>query len=271
MTPRLVASGTAPAQPLPTQWLVPEWDAPENVRAVMTTRNGGCSAPPYDSLNLGRGVGDEWEAVARNRTLFQSAIRARPVWLNQVHGCDVLALQTDQSDGARADGCVSALGGIACAILVADCLPLLFTNMQGTLVAAAHAGWRGLAGQGRHGVVEAARSAMSGVEAKNILVWVGPCIGQAAFEVGVEVRDAFIAPDPGASKMLKPGRPGKFHADLQGLARRRLAALGIQSIFGNDGSPQWCTYSNPSMFFSHRRDHVALGGSGRMVAAVWLD
>jgi YfiH family protein len=237
----------------------------------MTTRHGGCSAFPYDSMNLGSRVGDEPQAVARNRALFESCIQVRPVWLSQVHGCDVLALSGNQSNGAAADGCVSALGGLACAISVADCLPVLFTDRQGTLVAAAHAGWRGLAGRGGHGVVEAARAAMSGIQAADILVWLGPCIGQDAFEVGVEVRDTFIAADANASLMFKPGRPGKYHADLQGLARRRLAALGIREVFGNDGTVQWCTYSNPSRFFSHRRDHVALGGTGRMVAAIWLD
>ncbi len=237
----------------------------------MTTRLGGCSVPPFDSLNLAYQVGDKVEAVARNRILFQSTIRVRPVWLHQVHGCDVLALQADQSDGARADGCVSVRPGVACAIMVADCLPLLFTDRQGTWVAAAHAGWRGLAGQSGRGVIEAVHMALSGVESRSILAWLGPCIGQDAFEVGVEVREAFLESQPNAGAMFKPGRPGKFHADLQGLARLRLAALGIQSIHGNDGGPQWCTYSNPSQFFSHRRDHAALGGTGRMVAAIWLD
>jgi YfiH family protein len=256
---------------MPMQWLIPQWDAPKNVHAVMTTRHGGCSTFPYDSMNLGSRVGDEPQAVARNRALLASFIQCRPVWLDQVHGCDVLKLHSDQPDGMPADGCVSNRAGMACAIAVADCLPLLFTNRQGTLVGAVHAGWRGLAGERGQGVVEAAMALLRGDRAGNIQVWLGPCIGQDAFEVGVEVRDRFIAADDGASALFQPGRPGKFHADLQGLARRRLAALGVHDVFGNDGSSPWCTYGNPSMFFSHRRDQVAFGGTGRNVAAVWLD
>ena len=255
----------------PAEWLRPEWDAPAHVRALMTTRQGGCSEPPFDSMNLGPSVGDQAQAVAGNRARLQAIVPARLVWLHQVHGDQVLELTQDTESGAQADACVARQSLLACSIMVADCLPLLFTDEKGSVVAGAHAGWRGLAGQGGRGVVEATLGAMREVPAGQLLVWLGPCIGQDAFEVGPEVYLAFTAQDSGARALFRPGRPGKFHADLQGLARRRLAGLGLKKIFGNDGSPPWCTHANRSSFFSHRRDQVRLGSTGRMVAAIWLD
>ena len=253
-------------------WLVPEWPAPIGVRAVCSTRAGGVSCAPYDSLNLGDHVGDDAAAVAANRQAFATALQARPVFLQQVHGFQVVELDGETPDGTQADACLTTQPGVACTIMVADCLPVLFCDAGGTAVAAAHAGWRGLAGEGGSGVLEAvferfvavARVQRADIASKTI-AWLGPCIGPAAFEVGDEVKAAFEATDPAAAALFRPHTPGKWLADLPGLARRRLAALGITQVHGNDGSPPWCTVGNPSRFFSHRRDRV----SGRFAASVW--
>jgi polyphenol oxidase len=252
------------------QWLTPQWPAPANVRAVCSTRAGGRSRAPYDRLNLGDHVGDSAQAVAANRAIFAGALQARPVFLNQVHGLDTVQLGADTPDGVEADGCVTTATGVACTIMVADCLPVLFTMVEGRAVAAAHAGWRGLAQGGGHNILEAVWSRFrrfAGLQdARQTLVWLGPCIGPDAFEVGPEVKAAFELHDPAATALFKPHRDGKWLADLSGLARRRLAALGITQVYGNDGSREWCTASNPSNFFSHRRDRV----SGRFAASIWL-
>ena len=254
-------------------WIVPGWPAPGSVRAVCTTRQGGVSLPPYDSLNLGDHVGDDAGAVERNRAVLKAAIGSRPVFLRQVHGSAVAQLHADSLDGTQADGCVVTQRGLACTIMVADCLPVLFADTAGRAVAAAHAGWRGLAGTGGIGVIEnvvhalwqALPSTPSAAAARTI-AWLGPCIGPQAFEVGAEVRQAFVAQHPESSVLFRPHAPGKWLADLQGLARLRLSALGITQVYGNDGSPAWCSAGNPSRFFSHRRDRV----SGRFAACVWL-
>lgn len=251
-------------------WLVPDWPAPAGVRAVCTTRTGGVSFAPYDSLNLGDHVGDDAVMVAANRARFIASLGgAEPVFLQQVHGTDVIALDAQTSDGTQADACIATQRGIACTIMVADCLPILLCNRSGTAVAAAHAGWRGLA----NGVLERVHErfrppAPMGREdaAMETIAWLGPCIGPDAFEVGPEVKAAFEEQDAGAVAMFKPHTAGKWLANLPGLARRRLTALGVTQVYGNDGSPAWCTVSNPSRFFSHRRDRV----SGRFAAAVWL-
>jgi hypothetical protein len=252
-------------------WIVPDWPAPASVRAVCTTRGGGVSAPPYDSLNLGNHVGDDPAAVARNRAVLREAIGTRPVFLQQVHGTAVAHLDEDLADGTQADACVATRAGVACTIMVADCLPVLFTDRQGRAVAAAHAGWRGLAGTEGVGALETAVRALwnamgADANAGDTMAWLGPCIGPSAFEVGDEVRAAFVSQQAGAAAMFRPHTRGKWLADLQGLARMRLSALGITGIHGNDGSAAWCTVSNPSRFFSHRRDRV----SGRLAACVWL-
>jgi polyphenol oxidase len=247
--------------PFPTGWIVPDWPAPPHVRAVCTARVGGFSEGAYESLNLGDHVGDTPEAVAQNRARFAGAIDARPVFLQQVHGRDAIALDTHASDGTRADGCFTRERGIACTIMVADCLPVLFTDEQGSVVGAAHAGWRGLAG----GVLESVVHEMGAVP-ESLLAWLGPCIGPEAFEVGGDVKAAFESQAPSASGMFRPHADNKWLANLPGLARQRLQALGITRIHGNDGSRAWCTVSNPSRFFSHRRDRV----SGRFAASVWL-
>ncbi len=256
----------------------PNWPAPPRVRSACSLRAGGVSATPYESLNLGDHVGDELTAVARNREIHANALQAKPVYLKQVHGFDVVTLDAQTQDGTVADACVTQEKNLACTIMVADCLPVLFCNRAGTLVGAAHAGWRGLCGEGGQGVLEqifkrfeqlaGIDTAQSATEfiASDILVWLGPCIGSKAFEVGAEVREAFVQTDPQAALHFKPIAGGKFLGDLQALARQRLAKLGITQIDGNDGTQPWCTVSNPSNFFSHRRDRI----SGRFAASVWL-
>jgi YfiH family protein len=254
-------------------WIVPDWPAPASVRSVCTTRQGGVSLPPYESLNLGDHVGDAAEAVTGNRSVLATTIGARPVFLHQVHGSGVVQLNADTPDGTQADGCLSTQAGLACTIMVADCLPVLFTDSEGRAVAAAHAGWRGLAGAAGTGVLETVSRALwdaleepPAAAAARTIAWLGPCIGPQAFEVGDEVRQAFVAQQREAAAMFKPHAQGKWLADLQGLARLRLSALGITQVYGNDGSAAWCSVGNPSRFFSHRRDRV----SGRFAACIWL-
>lgn len=249
------------------------WPAPPNVRAAFSLREGGVSLPPYDSLNLGDHVGDDPLAVQTNRDRFAQALGVRPVFLQQVHGTGVVTLAPDTADGVVADGAVCARPQQACTIMVADCLPVLFTDRAGTAVAAAHAGWRGLVGEGGHGILEAVwqRFCTIGEPAaarrgEDTIAWLGPCIGPQAFEVGPEVREQFLRHDAAAAVYFQPGAGDRWLADLPRLARARLRALGIDMVNGNDGSTPWCTVSNPSRFFSHRRDRV----SGRLAASVWL-
>ncbi len=257
-----------------SDWLRPDWPAPAHVRAVFTTRAGGLSAAPFDAMNLGDHVNDAPEAVQANRATLRSALAAEPVFLQQVHGTRVAVLEQVPGAGApatAADACVTARRGLACTIMVADCLPVLFTDRQGSAVAAAHAGWRGLAGAQGQGVLEAAVAALrehGGAALPDMMAWLGPCIGPDAFEVGAEVRDAFTAWQAEAAPLFCPHAPGKWMADLPGLARLRLRALGFDDvhIHGNDSSAAWCTVSQPSKFFSYRRDRV----TGRMAGCVWM-
>jgi YfiH family protein len=248
----------------PADWIVPDWPTPAGVRAVCSSRAGGCSSGPYESLNLGDHVGDEPQLVARNRAIFERHIEARPVYMKQVHGTHIATLDGHTEDGVEADACTTAMRHVACTIMVADCLPVLFAMEDGSRVGAAHAGWRGLSG----GVVEAtARALLDETQARPqaLLAWLGPCIGPEAFEVGPEVKAAFEAGDAAAAAWFKPYREGKWLADLPALTRMRLHAVGITRVWGNDGSRAWCTVANPSRFFSHRRDRI----SGRFAAAVW--
>lgn len=258
-------------------WLIPDWPAPASVRALCTTRSGGVSAGPYETLNLGDHVGDAPATVLANRRLLRQTVGVRPVFLQQIHGWQVATLDAQTPDGTPADGCMTSSASVACTIMVADCLPVLFTDRQGSAVAAAHAGWRGLAGEGGRGVLESVLASFMtlanmqhGTTAIEVIAWLGPCIGPEQFEVGPEVKAAFEAHDPQAAGCFKPHAGGKWLADLAGLARRRLKAMGVTSIHGNDGSAPWCTASNPSRFFSHRRDTRALGASGRFAACIWL-
>ncbi len=258
---------------LPLNWLQPEWPAPAHVRAVMTDRHGGVSPAPYDSMNLGDHVGDLLANVQRNRAVLQAALGRRPVFLQQVHGVETLTLDADMPGGLPADACMATTSDVACTIMVADCLPVLLCDTAGRWVAGAHAGWRGLAGQGGQGVLETLVSSLprGQSEGADILAWLGPCIGPLAFEVGPEVRAAFCETDAQASQLFVPQADGKFLADLAGLARQRLHRMGVTQIFGNDGQSTWCTVTQASRFYSHRRDSRLFGQSGRMAACIWLE
>jgi len=236
--------------------IIPEWPAAPNVKALQTTRRGGVSAAPYDSLNLGDHVGDAPQAVARNRQLLSSLLPGEPVWLNQVHGVEVV-----NADAAgcqpRADACIATRKGAVCVVMTADCLPILLCDDEGSVVGAVHAGWRGLCA----GIVERTVHAMD-VAPHRMLAWLGPAIGPASFEVGEEVRAAFAAQQPQAAEAFTPAAPGKYLADLGLLARQRLQALGISRIHGGG----FCTYRERERFFSYRRD----GATGRMGTFIWL-
>lgn len=293
------------ASPVPGGW-VPEWPVPARVHAVMTTRTGGVSAPPFDSFNLGLHVRDDPAAVARNRQLLAQRLDARPVFLNQVHGNVCAPLNLTTPDATVADACITQTPGVACTVMVADCLPVLLADTAGRTVAAAHAGWRGLAGvNGDGGVLaqvlklfcapplysceniaivfsnQVVAPAVDAVVANgqpgaaDLVAWLGPCIGPSAFEVGEDVRVAFTAhaavpAETAGCFQPVPGRPGKYLCDLARLARLQLASLGVTRVYGNDGSARWCTVNQPDTWFSHRRDAAVLGSTGRMAACVWL-
>jgi YfiH family protein len=234
----------------------PDWPAPPNVVALQTTRLGGSSAAPYASLNLGDHVGDAPLVVARNRMALESLLPSEPVWLKQVHGTQVADTAT-AGCLPEADACISSHAGSVCVVMTADCLPVLLCDEAGTVVAAAHAGWRGLC----DGVIERTIAAM-GAAPKNLLVWLGPAIGPQAFEVGNEVRAAFMAHDPQAAAAFQPGESGKWYADIWQLARQRLESAGVTRVYGGG----LCTFSDPQRFFSYRRDGV----TGRMGTFIYL-
>lgn len=236
-------------------WLIPDWPAPANVRACVTTRAGGCSRTPFDSLNLGDHVEDDPQAVSTNRRLLTSQLHCQPAWLRQVHG--IAVVEADPAYVAEADASWSATSGIASAVLTADCLPALFCDRAGTRVAAAHAGWRGLAG----GVLEATLDALA-LSPEQVLVWLGPAIGPESFEVGAEVREAFVSIQREAAQAFRPSRnDGKFMADIYALARIRLAVRGVTAVYGGG----YCTVTD-SRFFSYRR----AARTGRFASLVWL-
>jgi YfiH family protein len=236
--------------------LIPDWPAPATVRALQTLRTGGCSPTPWSSLNLGDHVGDDPERVATNRASLRERLPAEPLWLNQVHGTTVVdAALAEQC--VAADAAVSSHPGAVCAVMTADCLPVLFCDRAGSVVAAAHAGWRGLL----EGVLENTVAAMQ-VPSSELLAWLGPAIGPARFEVGDEVRAAFVGRDGGAAACFAAQANGKWLADIYGLARQRLAGLGIAHISGGNA----CTVSDAEHYFSYRRDGV----TGRMATLIWL-
>jgi polyphenol oxidase len=245
-------------------WLAPEWQLP-GIGALMTTRAGGVGAAPFDSLNLRAAVGDDPVAVAHNHRVVAEAIGAAPVWLNQVHGRGVVRLTAAdaRADASvhRADASITTEPGVVCAVQVADCLPVLFAAPGRRAVGAAHAGWRGLA----LGVLEATLQAVCEVaacEPREVRAWLGACIGPAQFEVGADVLEAFdAAPDSPRFKPRGPAHPGKWLGDLPSLARDRLHAAGVVDVSGGG----WCTVSEPSRFFSFRRDGI----TGRMAACIW--
>ncbi|MCP1618394.1 hypothetical protein FBY21_3015 [Pseudomonas sp. SLBN-26] len=238
-----------------TGWLTPDWPAPARVRACVTTRADGVSLPPYDSFNLGDHVDDDPAAVASNRLKLTTTLGCQPAWLSQVHGIRVV--EADPTRVETADASWSWTPGIASLVMTADCLPALFCNRDGTRVAAAHAGWRGLA----NGVLEATLDALA-TPTDQILVWLGPAIGPDAFEVGPEVRDAFIAQHAEADAAFRPSaNAGRYLADIYALARIRLAARGITAVYGGG----FCTVSDPR-FYSYRR----ASRTGRFASLVWL-
>lgn len=236
----------------------PDWVLPAGVQACVTTRAGGVSLAPYASFNLGDHVGDDPAAVRANRARLQAELRVAPLWLSQVHG--VVVADADCAQGCpEADAVLARTGRRACAVMTADCLPVLFCADDASVVAAAHAGWRGLAA----GVLERTVMAMN-VPPARVQAWLGPAIGPQAFEVGDEVRAVFVADDPGAASAFAPGLAGgKWMADLFALARRRLARAGIRGVAGGG----LCTVSRTDDFFSYRRD----GRTGRFASLIWLE
>lgn len=237
--------------------IIPDWPAPANVRALQTTRNGGVSAAPYDTLNLGDHVGDAPLAVVRNRMLLNQLLPSEPVWLQQVHG--MVVVNADMASCLpQADACIARQRGSVCVVMTADCLPVLLCDKRGSVVGAAHAGWRGLAA----GVIEATVQAMN-IDPQYLMAWLGPAISQEAFEVGEEVRDIFMATHPQAATAFAAGQPGKWLADIYALAHVRLNALGITQTYGGD----FCTYRERDRFYSFRRD----GHTGRMGSFIWID
>jgi polyphenol oxidase len=251
--------------------VVPEWpDLPANIGAFATTRRGGVSRGPYDDgsggggLNLGLHCGDDPEAVRENRARVQALVPGRPAWISQVHGVDVVDAATVGPDQPVrvGDASIATVPGVVCAILTADCLPVLFADRGGKVVGAAHAGWRGLAA----GVLGSTVAAMRDAGAGEITAWMGPAIGPSAFEVGAEVLDAFVAAlpgdDVGSAFVPYPGRPDKYLADIFALGRLMLARAGVTSVHGG----QHCTASEPGRFYSYRRDHV----TGRQASLIWL-
>ncbi|HED19545.1 MAG TPA: peptidoglycan editing factor PgeF [Gammaproteobacteria bacterium] len=239
--------------------IYPDWPAPANVKAVTTTRRGGVSEPPFDSFNLADHVGDEPDAVRRNRDILQQSLPlpAAPVWLNQVHGDTVVdASQCGERPSADAVYCTRT--GPVCAVLTADCLPVLLCDQNGTRVAAAHAGWRGLAG----GILESSVEALD-TDPARLMVWLGPAIGPTAFEVDDAVRQVFVDRLVQAAVAFRATTGGRWLADLYQLARIRLQAIGVDAIYGGT----FCTLTDREQFYSYRRD----GATGRMASLIWLD
>jgi YfiH family protein len=239
-------------------WIEPDWPAPARVRSLCTTRAGGASRGPFASLNLADHVGDDPARVARNRALLSDrlALPDEPLWLRQVHGCEV-ALGGVDALGCQADAAVAVGPGVVCAVLTADCLPLLLCDPAGTRVAAVHAGWRGLVA----GVIETAVASMQTAPG-DLLAWLGPAIGPDAFEVGDEVRAAFLAWDPAAGAAFRASSGGRWLADIYLLARRRLDAVGVGQVSGGG----LCTVTDARRFYSYRRD----GATGRMATLIWM-
>ena len=249
-----MTSGTGAA------WLDADWPAPPGVRALTTLRHGlGVSQQPFDTFNFGSRCGDDADAVAENRRLLAAALQlpSAPRWLKQVHGITVA--RQPGFDEPEADAAVSDVPGTVLAILTADCLPVVFAARDGSEVAAAHAGWRGLAG----GVLEATVAAMH-TPADQLIAWLGPAAGPRHYEIGSDVRDAFLAGDARAATAFVPTRPGHWTVDLYALARQRLVAAGVSAAAIHGGDQ--CTISQPAQFFSHRRDRR----SGRMASLIWM-
>jgi hypothetical protein len=241
------------------EWIEPDWPLPARVRALSTLRTGGCSHGHYASLNLAAHVGDDPSCVSENRRRLREAagLPGEPLWLEQVHGTAV-AVHDGGADVPRADASIATAEGRVCAVLTADCLPVVLADRAGSRIGVAHAGWRGLVG----GVMEATIAALR-CPAGELLAWLGPAIGPAAFEVGPEVREAFTKRLPSLAECFVANARGRLQADLYGLARRQLAAAGVTAVYGGG----WCTASDPRRFYSFRRD----GTTGRMATLAWLE
>ena len=239
-------------------WIIPEWEVAPNVRAVSTTRSGGDSAAPYASLNLGAGSGDDLATVEANRAILQTraAMPSRPLWLKQVHGNDCVTADST-AEGVAADASYTESRDQVLAILTADCVPVLFCDVDGTEVGAAHAGWRGLNG----GVLEATVGRFAS-HPEQLCAWIGPCIGAARYEVGTDVYEAFTAAHDDDRRFFQQNRPGHWLFNLPGLVFARLHRIGVSNVWASG----WCTASDPERFFSYRRD----GQTGRMATCIWL-
>lgn len=238
--------------------LHPDWSAAAGIGALCTTRIGGASTAPYESLNLGLHVGDDEACVLENRARLrrQFELPAEPCWINQTHGTQVVTLEDDA--GRDADAAITRVPGLVAAVMVADCLPILIRNRAGTEVAAVHAGWRGL----QAGVIQSAVAAMQS-PAEELMAWIGPGISAAHFEVGADVRDAFAATIDPAQEFFRPHGDGHWLCDLPGLADRVLARLGVGAV----SRDPHCSYRDRDLFFSYRRDQA----TGRMAALIWIE
>jgi polyphenol oxidase len=244
-------------------YIQPNWPAPLHIRAASTYRSGGVSRAPYDDFNLAAHVGDDSQAVEENRARLRSTLQLpnEPCWLQQVHSDKVIEAR-DYTSPPQADASVARESGVVCAVLTADCLPVLFCSRSGDRVAAAHAGWRGLAA----GVLDNTVGAL-GLPGYEIIAWLGPAISQPAYEVGDDVRIPFLGRDSNAASAFKANSHGKWQCDLYELAHLNLMRLGIREIYGGD----YCTYSDEDHFFSHRRDSQRAGQCGRMASLIWID
>lgn len=242
-----------------SEFIVPDWPAPDRVKAFSTIRTGGFSGAPWDSFNLGAHVGDVPGHVEENRRQLAHSVEiplSSFCFMEQVHGTSVVELP--KASPVQADGCVTSQSRIPCLVMAADCLPVLFCNRDGTRVAAVHAGWRGLCS----GVLESTVKQFG--DTAGMMAWLGPAIGPGQFEVGAEVRDAFVGRDPQAQSAFAPSaRAGHYLADLYQLARYRLMSSGVERIYGG----HWCTFSESDRFFSYRRDGV----TGRMASFIFID
>lgn len=241
---------------LPADWVVPDWPVAPRVRSFVTARGGGVSRGPYATFNVGDRTDDDPADVGENRRRLRALLPAEPRWLTQVHGPRVV--HADEVDSPiEADASFTRTPGVVCAVKIADCMPVLITDLAGTVIGAAHAGWRGLS----QGVIERTIAAMA-CPPEHLLAFLGPAIGPDAFEVGDDVLEAFVAADPQATDAFRRSRAGKWTADLFALGRRRLARAGVTRVYGGG----LCTYADPARFFSYRRERA----SGRMVAVIWL-
>ncbi len=239
----------------------PDWSAPANIKAIITTRRGGHSSPPYHSFNLATHVGDNPADVMKNRAELRPQLPSEPIWLDQTHTNKIIELKSASEPNESFDASITTAPGLVCAVLTADCLPILLTDTKGSFVAAVHAGWRGLA----NGIIANALATESAKNRSEVLAWLGPAISQKHFEVGDDVRDIFIAlsTDNQAAFISCNDKENKWLADIYALATHQLNALGVSKIYGGE----YCSYAQDELFHSYRRDGV----SGRMASCIWIE